>query len=74
MKKTHQIVLIETDKESNIIKGNDIDYLVLVEDWSGKGKPQHLYVLFRGRTRQALWLYHLQKCRACPWGTDTRSI
>ena len=57
MKRKHQIVLVETNKESNIIKGNDVDYLILVESWSGKGKPQHLYVLSDDEIKEGDW-YH----------------
>jgi hypothetical protein len=71
--KKHQIVMFPTNQKANIIKGIDINYLTLVENWSGKGNPQHLYILSDEEIKVGDWClldqnvgastgYDIQKC------------
>ena len=52
--------MLATDKESNIIKGTDIDYLTIVDRWSGKGFPQHLYILSDDKIKEGDWFINRQ--------------
>ena len=59
MWKKHKIIMLPTeDVNAHIIKSDEIDYLILVETWSGKHQAQHLYILSDEKIKEGDWCYH----------------
>ena len=56
--KPSDVVILETDRESNIIKAANTNFLTYVEHWSGKHKPQYLYFLSDEEIKEGDWVYH----------------